>query len=65
MKKHNRKSKSDEANSAESKLTFHESIFEKMMQSFSPQVNLVDKITKMTPLELAIRERNTIMAEVN
>ncbi|KAL0582203.1 hypothetical protein ABG067_007983, partial [Albugo candida] len=63
MKKHKHKSKSGEANSKDNKLTFHESIFEKMMQNFRPQVNFVDKITNMTPLELAIRERNTIMAE--
>lgn len=36
-----------------------------MIQKFSPQVNLIDTITGMTPLELAIHEKNTIVAEVN
>lgn len=46
------------------RLNFHDAIFEKMLKSFKPNVNIVDKITGMTPLELAIIEKNTIITEV-
>lgn len=69
MKKHSKKSKKNNSKIAsllvEDKLNFHYSVYEKMIQNYNPEVNSVDKITNMTPLELAICERNAIIVEVN
>lgn len=46
------------------KLNFNDAIYEKMIQSFNPEVNYIDRVTGMTPLELAIREKNIIIIEV-
>lgn len=45
-------------------LNFNDVIYEKMIQSFQPEVNYIDKVTSMTPLELAIHEKNIIIIEV-
>lgn len=45
-------------------LKFDDSVYEKMIQLYQPEVNYIDTITGMTPLELAIHERNKIMIEV-
>lgn len=52
------------ANNNNYRLNFKDIIFEKMIESFNPNVNFVDNITGMTPLELAILEKNTIVVEV-
>ncbi|KAG2201741.1 hypothetical protein INT47_002001, partial [Mucor saturninus] len=53
----------DSANNDNDSLNFKDIIFEKMIESFKPNVNFVDDITGMTPLELAILEKNTIVVE--
>jgi hypothetical protein len=54
----------DTSNVDHHKLTFNEAIYEKMIQEYKPEVNHIDKVTGMTPLELAIREKNLIITEV-
>lgn len=46
------------------KLTFNEVIYEKMIQEYKPEVNHVDKVSGMTPLEFAVREKNIVIIEV-
>ena len=41
-----------------------DSVFNKMIQEFEPQVSLVDVASGMTPLELAISKNNLVIAEV-
>lgn len=48
-----------------SKISVPERIFEKMMRLCTPEVNQVDTLTKMTPLELAISKQDITMIEVN
>ncbi|KAG0800420.1 hypothetical protein G6F22_002250 [Rhizopus arrhizus] len=40
-----------------------DSVFNKMIQEFEPQVSLVDVASGMTPLELAISKNNLVIAE--
>jgi hypothetical protein len=40
------------------------SIYEKMIQQYQPEVNHIDMVTGMTPLELAIHEKNETIVEV-
>jgi hypothetical protein len=54
----------DTSNVGYNKLTFDEAVFKQMIQSCKPEVNHIDKVTGMTPVELAIREKNMIMIEV-
>ena len=58
-----------ELNHEETKFSFNKTIFEKMIKSSSTQLNIdvktIDKLTGMTPLELAIREQNTVITEVS
>lgn len=54
----------DKSNIDYDRLKFDDVIYEKMIQKFKPDVNSVDEVTGMTPLELAIREKNLIIVEV-
>lgn len=48
-------------------LTFDTAIYEKMLQLTSnhPQVNYIDPLTDMTPLEFAIRDKKPLVVDVS
>jgi hypothetical protein len=52
------------ATSGKQTLRLDDSIYENMIQLYQPQVDHIDTITGMTPLELAIHEKNEIIVEV-
>ncbi|KAI7902907.1 ankyrin repeat-containing domain protein [Cokeromyces recurvatus] len=45
------------------RLVFHDSIYQEMLKSCKPNVNTIDPITGMTPLELAIIKRNIFLVK--
>jgi hypothetical protein len=46
------------------KITSADHIFEKMLKLYVPDVNIVDPLTNMTPLEAAIYNKDGDMIEV-